>query len=325
MAPSGLIPRSVIACAVLFAGYSAAIHSKTPNYDEVPESQASANMVTAEDLLYAESVPDVVIVGSSLAHRLRPAMFDGDVYNLAFGGRGVLDGLGMLERLHAAPRLVLIETNLAIRRPGDVGSNDRLFTPGLYQVRHFLPALRERHKPLHDLWLGVATALKWTRGQVISFLRHPQAGAHDAGDGAAVTPSPSGVQKTGRTGIRDSPVYHKMVERQVRWYSVATTPELTTARVSQLLRMVENLTERGSTVVLFEMPVYAQVCGSPAYIHTRAALAAAFPSERYLTLPSPDCARYQTTDGAHLDHDNAKRFADELTASLRRAGLWSGT
>ncbi len=321
MATARIIRLSVAVCVGLLVAYSAVIAIGIPPQLNRPESQWAANIVAAEGWLYRSDTPPVVIVGSSMARRLTPDLFaEGSMANLSFSGKSVFDGLTVLARSGKTPKLVLVETNL-LTRPADRDFTDALFTPVVGDLKAAVPALRDSYRPFTQLQrIALITrdmvhkgvrAMKRTVKRMIAPMRENR-GVATAHARTARPPRPAKAETAAH------PLFERMLQRQVATHAEIPTEAATRQAVEALKTLVDRVRANGSTVVLFEMPMHPQLCDSPRRNHMRAALAAAMPQPRYPRLPRPDCTPYHTADGIHLERPEARRFAAQLTATLRR-------
>jgi len=56
------------------------------------QNQWIKNYAVAEGFIYEDDVPEIVVVGSSMAARLDSSVFDGQLYNMAFNSIGYATG-----------------------------------------------------------------------------------------------------------------------------------------------------------------------------------------------------------------------------------------
>jgi hypothetical protein len=92
-------------------------------------------------------------------------------------------------------------------------------------------------------------------------------------------------------------------------------PTLLESNLGDMKRLVELLTARGAEFVFFEMPIEPRFEQAPAVIAAREAMHAAFPDDRacwYGDTP----AGLPTTDGVHIDSEEAARFGQSLLQTV---------
>lgn len=116
------------------------------------ESNYQANLIRIEGYLTRPRTPTVVLVGSSVAGRLRPEFFPArpgfDPATLGLDGSTPLVGLEVVGRRAELPALLLIETYLLDRPPNrnDAGLLAALDSPGLALARRD-PLFRTASRP----------------------------------------------------------------------------------------------------------------------------------------------------------------------------------
>jgi hypothetical protein len=275
------------------------------------ESQSSENIIAAEEIIYKSNTPHTVVVGSSLAARLTSEMFSGDVFNLSFRGKSVFDGLSILEKSKLVPRVLLVEINV-LTRPRDDSFIDPLFQQPFYTLKRYLPALRERNRPLTDL----KRVILETRRLLLK--RNKEEENTDS-------PKKSSVRLDKEVDSSNkNPLFDRMLEMAVISQKSIPDKHTTEDIMEELKLRVDVLMSRGSKVVLFEMPMHPLLCNSPQTIHMRAAVHDTFTNDQYLILPPPNCSDFSTTDGSHLPLPEAKRYAVDLQKQLSKFNITVG-
>ena len=111
------------------------------------QNQYQANIIFAQDFIYRHPKPSRVIVGSSMATRMKFDKED-NVYNLAFGGGGPLTGLEIIRKSGYVPEAIFIESNI-FTMPADRKFLDALFVPVLFELRGKIIALQEKYQILN--------------------------------------------------------------------------------------------------------------------------------------------------------------------------------
>jgi len=274
------------------------------------ESQWSGNIIAAEEIIYKSNTPHTVVVGSSLAARLNSEMFSGDVFMLSFSGKSVFDGLSILEKSKLAPRVLLVEINV-LTRPRDDSFIDPLFQQPFYTLKRYLPALRERNRPLTDLKRAILETRR------LLFKRNKKENTD--------SPKKSSVRLGKEVDSSyKTPMFDRMLEMQVISQKSIPDKHTTEDIMKELKLRVDVLMSRGSKVVLFEMPTHPSLCNSPQTIHMRAAINDTFTNNQYLILPPPNCSDFSTTDGIHLPLPEAKRYAIDLQKQLSKFNVTVG-
>lgn len=110
--------------------------------DRLIQNEAFMNDAVAEAYAMHWRDKAVVIVGSSVTTQLPPEGKDiPHVYTIVQEGKGAMNGLEVIIRAGAAPRLVLAEADF-IERGIDEQSIDDIFNPISFRARKVLPVLR---------------------------------------------------------------------------------------------------------------------------------------------------------------------------------------
>jgi hypothetical protein len=107
-----------LSAVIIYLLYAAFVLLAPPPARVVTQSQWQTNRQVLEDyrqLAKAKSSPPVVIVGSSLTRRLRPAQRDQCPLNLGLDGDSALTGLEAILRVEAPPKIVFVEINVPDR------------------------------------------------------------------------------------------------------------------------------------------------------------------------------------------------------------------
>ena len=238
-----------------------------------------------------EAMPDVVLVGSSIAFRLKEEYFSTPkLRNLALAGGSPVTGLEIVVNQTRLPEIILVEANVLSRTTDAVlvekysrGDTEPLF---FRPVRAAVAAYEQRlHAPL-------------THAQVALNLRK------------LVEQPPSDF---------DSRLYTDRALEQFEVENPADAVRTNAKRIEELIRKVE---PRGARVLLFELPYSAPIEGSRAATITREIVQAQFPDpDRWLRI-DVNRSELRWADGAHLDERSAvivTRALERVLASARAA------
>jgi hypothetical protein len=238
-----------------------------------------------------EPVPDIVLVGSSITFRLKEEYFaTRGLRNLALAGGSPVTGLEIVANQPQLPALILVEANV-LGRPTDAALVERYSrgdtAPFFFRpVRAAVAAYEQRlHAPL-------------TYEQVAPDLRR------------LVAQPPSDF---------DSRIYADRALQQFNAEDPVNAARLNVKRIQELIRIVE---QRGTRVLLFELPYSEPIEGSRFAATTREIAHTAFPdSNRWLPV---DVSRSELrwADGVHLDERSAvivTQAMERALASVRRA------
>jgi hypothetical protein len=231
-----------------------------------------------------EPVPDVVLVGSSIAFRLKEEYFaTPDLRNLALAGGSPVTGLEIVANQPRLPAIILVEMNV-LARPADVALVER-YSRGDTEPLFFRPVRaavaayeQRRHAPL----------------------THEQAAFNLS---RLVEQRPSDF---------DNRIYLEQALQQFDAEDPAPTAQLNAKRIDALIRALE---QRGTRVLLFELPYSEPIEGSRYAAITRQVVHAAFPdSKRWLPI-EVNRSELRWGDGVHLD----ERSAVIVTQAMERA------
>lgn len=254
------------------------------------------NYIRAERFAYREIPPEpyLLLVGSSLTVHLRTDYFSGHAVNLAMNAGCSATGLELIARTDWPRRaIVLVEVNATLRRGVDRALLHKLFAQPWYEVRRFLPFLREEYRPITVL-------LKALRDQRLSRL--------------------SIEQRDGRENI-DFKLRKRFLDEMVLAGSRGFGRDqevLLEAAADKLEEQVLALRRRGLRVVLFRTPIDAAFEASLTHRQDREFFERRFPPARFEWIPEcRDVATWDTTDGEHLTKRHARVFARHLES---RAG-----
>ena len=232
-----------------------------------------------------EPVPDIALVGSSIAFRLREEYFATPrLRNLALAGGSPVTGLEIVASQPRLPAIILVEANV-LARPVDAtlvehyargDSAPWFFRP----VRAAIAAYEQRlHAPLaHE---QVAVNLRRLTAQ-----------------------PPSDF---------DNRIYTDRALQQFEAEDPTDTVQLNAKRVAELIRAVE---QRGARVFLFELPYSEPIERSRYAATTREIAHAAFPdSNRWLPI-DVNRSELRWADGVHLDERSAVIVAQAIERAL---------
>jgi hypothetical protein len=270
-----MIARTLIITLLLFLGYNFYLMFGHPNTG-TGQHQWQKNVIEAQEYIYEHQGTENVLVGSSLTFRITNDMLPDNYYNLSLGGGSIFTGLEIIKRCERKPKVVFIETNIMIR-PADEGLLMNLFRPVVKDMRHELPAFKEKNQPV-NLLLPVFNKYSAKAVGVKPF------DASAASIGLRMHLKNNSIV---REGYKDS------LERGI----------------GQLKSAIAELNKQGIKVVLFEMPVHCRLKSSPLVTYADIRIKESFPEREYNWLPEPDCTAYQYSDGEHLEYNSAKKFA----------------
>jgi hypothetical protein len=220
-------------------------------------------------------MPDVVVVGSSVAWRLKEEYFSlPRVRNLALAGGSPVTGLEIVANRPNVPKIVLIETNILTREP-DSGLIER-FSGGARMEALLL-------RPVRTAIAGYET---WNHAAP------DPAQAHAERDRLLLQPP----------GTFDNKVY---LDRALEQMNEGDPTVPARANVVRIRQLIEELQRRGTRAFLIHVPFAPEIEGSRMVRMTNEIVNEAFP-DRGLWLPiDPPRDELRWDDGVHLDERSA--------------------
>ena len=299
-----LLVRSFLAAFVLLGAYHLWLKAM-PGAVAVPQGINQDNVIRMQEFIYtrAGECPNIIL-GSSLAAKLRPQVLPPNVYNLALRGQSVFEGFELLQRTQRIPKFIFLEINV-LDRPPDPQTIEALFSPALHPLRGWYPGLQARHQPLNEALAAGLVALAWLKPAAAARIQL-KLGVGGPTPGAALPADDPTFRPASATVVAAAHAqYDELPEQPVFERNLAL-----------LRQYVRYFTVRGTRVVFFEMPVdeYASQGAKMHYI--RQQLAANYPANQLLYLPRPDCTIYRTTDGMHLTDPSAWRYSAVLAREI---------
>lgn len=286
-----MIKKTLLLFIVLFVAYSIAIRIK-PKL-EATQHQWQDNVIKAENYLYNESdTVNKVLIGSSLSCRLVTDSLP-DVYNLALNGQSAFEGLDIIRRKSTLPKVVYIETNV-LWRPEKPDFTSGIFSPITYYSKKHFPSLRNNKQPL------ALTRIYYKRisKKVQRLLKGNK----------FVEPAKPTV----------SPLFKWSLQANVRNYTKFSKSDVD-QNFLRLKRDVYYLKSKGVQVVSYEMPLNPALMELPLTRTLRKKLHTYFPENefKYLKLPA-DSKGYITTDGMHLNNNEARAYTHYLKSNMEK-------
>jgi hypothetical protein len=235
-----------------------------------------------------EPAPDVVLVGSSVAWRLKEEYFSQSrVRNLALAGGSPLTSLEILVKQPALPKIVLIETNV-LSRPADRALVER-FT-GQEHSDAFLRPVRT----------AIAAYETWN---------------HPPPDPARVRAALDGLLSQPPSAF-DNRVPLKRAVEQMNAEDWTAGVHANVVLIKQLMAEIER---RGSPALLIEIPLAAEIKETRGARQTKEVLRDAFPDRAaWLSIDAP-LAELRWGDGVHLDERSALIVARAIEKALAGA------
>lgn len=239
-------------------------------------SQVEENQKIAEKYARLMDAPNVVLVGSSMTHRLPIPVGQGCMHNLALNGESALTGLSLIEQSGVLPRHILIESNV-LTRP----LNADIVSHALLAAKPYGFFSRTENRPLNVLL---------TLGRGIS-------------------------ADSGRDTEVDSETLKRMIQIQSHKLASTMQSGDMSRGVEKLRELVQRLEHKGAEVAFFQMPVDEALSSLPGYTTPQRLIKSSFPRHAFYDAATlTDGAPVKTTDGIHLASSSAAFVAQRLSA-----------
>ncbi len=237
-----------------------------------------------------EPVPDLVLVGSSVAWRLKEEYFSrAGVRNLALAGGTPVTSLDIIAKQSRLPKIVLIETNVLTRLPDDALIEK--FSGGMRTEALFLRPVRTA-VAAYETWNHTPPNPAQARVERDRLLSEP-------------------------ASTFDNKVY---LDRAVQQMNDEDPTAATRVNVARIKELVDDIERRGSRAFLLEIPFAPEIEDSRMVRMSKAIVHAAFPdSARWLTI-SPPLTELRWADGVHLDERSALLVVRAIEGALAERG-----
>lgn len=237
----------------------------------VYQNQSQGNIVAAQEFIYNEKAPNI-IVGSSMAARMKKEFLPSDYLNLSFGGGSALTGLEILKKSGFIPKTIFVENNVIFRNK-DKKMIDSLFYPILWKIKNYLPSLQEKYQPLNI---------------IVSYIKGAVGKSHDEYMNETV----------------DQKIFRMSLERQVISYNNQLS--MYEKELVELLELIDFFEKKGVKVIFFEVPIYDELSNSIRAIQQRTIIKENFSNK---WLENPNNLDYETTDGIHMTYKSAFEYS----------------
>ncbi|UEG49466.1 hypothetical protein LK994_12565 [Ferruginibacter lapsinanis] len=306
-----MILKSIGTTFLLLAAYSLYLHNSVADKKIEGQHQWQDNTIKAQDYLYANEVPDNIIIGSSLSCRIESELLPENFYNLSLGGQSVFDGLEILTHQQIFPKRVFVEMNM-VKRAGDPSFGKSLFNPILFFLRKEVVPMREKDQPavyaLHSsiTFLGEKIYDPFTRRLVNPMLNKLNFSKKEDNNASVATDN----------------FYDDLIKKQKTEFDMPFNEVAINDRFKELKAKIALLKKQGTEIVFFEMPLHPELENTIQMKEIRKLFLQNFPADSFVYLDKPVYADYTTTDGLHLGGDNAKKFThffiDDVTAKVSK-------
>ena len=267
---SVFIVKSLLLFLVVVVLYAVTIGLLKPT-STFAQNQSQGNFIFAQNFIYLDEKPSQVIVGSSMAARMKFEKED-DVYNLAFDGGGPLTGMEIIRRSGFVPKVIYIESNV-FSMDVDEKFLDKLFTPLLFELRREVIALQEKYQLLN----------------IVGTLIYGFAGRSQQ----------EKLEQQVDTELLDMLVISSL--QSSKQFSVREMA------LEQWHKNLDYFQAKGTKILFFEMPNDRRLITTNKRKKLRKLLADQFPKISYIEENNSD-DKYKTADGTHLTLVSALAF-----------------
>ncbi|WP_426421074.1 hypothetical protein [Bradyrhizobium genosp. A] len=279
---AGVAVALLLACGLATARFGAALQQPTV-------TTRDGTIITLNRYV-GEPVPDLVLVGSSVAWRLKEEYFSQPrVRNLALAGGSPVTSLAIVAKQKSLPKIVLIETNVLTRLPDDA------------LIAKFSGGARTEALFLRPVRTAVAAYETWN---------HTPPNAADAR-----------AERDRLLGEPPSPFDNKVyLDRAVQQMNDDDPTGPARVNVARIKELIDDIERRGSRAVLLEIPFAAEIEDSRMVRMSKAIVHAAFPDRgRWLPI-NPPVSELRWADGVHLDERSALLVVRAIEGALAAHG-----
>jgi hypothetical protein len=300
-----MIKKTIICFLVFFISWECILQIWHPNFNSA-QTDWQKNIIQGEEIITSDKVKTkakhFVILGSSLAKRLDMDCFS-DAANFSLGGLSVFDGLNLLNKLDCSPDTILVEINV-ITRPENPNYTEQV----LYGLKPFLVqnlnSLKSKYQPL-GLFSKYATTI----------ISHTSFSLMKKNNVKCVIDLDSKKTNALKVNVIQPINFNEGAQHLaiIQQYSGVDSPSVYNA-FENLKDKLKKYSSKGSTIILFEMPVYhkARNLVFPTVNRTIA---------REIMKDYPfvvtDTSKYFTTDGVHLGKEEATKYTRFLAEFLK--------
>ena len=281
-----MIRKTIIAAVIFFIIYNVILIWLRP-FAGPGQNQWQKNRIAVEEYVDKYQGMKVVIVGTSLSGRLYPSLLPVGYYNLAMAGESSFDGLEIVKRCAKKPKYLLIESNFFYDKT-DKELSEGVFNPLMMRLRKWAPSFREENQPANLL---------------IPFLKIGSKANANTPDNM------------------DSSIQSKLLRQRIADYQQVPDSKDVTNGIERLKNDISELQSEGVKVILFEIPIHCKLYNTPKYLIPEKKLKDAFPADKYMWMPMPDCNAYQYADGEHISFQSSIKFADWFVGELHKLGV----
>ena len=268
----------LLACAFTTARFGSALQQ--------PAVTTRGGSLVSLNRYVRDPTPDVVVVGSSVAWRLKEEYFwPPRVRNLSLAGGSPLTGLEIVANRPNPPKIVLIETNVLTRETDSA------------LIEKFSGGARTEALLLRPVRTAVAGYETWSH--------------------AAPSPARARAERDRLLSQPPSTFDNKVyLDRALEQMNEAEPTVPTRANVVRIRQLIDELQRRGARAFLIHVPFAPEIEGSRMVRMTNEIVNEAFP-DRALWLPiDPPQSELRWDDGVHLDERSALIVVRAIESAL---------
>jgi hypothetical protein len=271
----------LLACAFTTARFGSALQQ--------PAVTTRGGSLVSLNRYVRDPTPDIVVVGSSVAWRLKEEYFSPPrVCNLSLAGGSPLTGLEIVANRANPPKIVLIETNVLTRETDSA------------LIEKFSGGAGTEALLLRPVRTAVAGYETWKHGE-------PDPAQARAERDRLLSQPPSTF---------DNKVY---LDRALEQMNEADPIVPARANVARIRQLIDELQRRGARAFLIHIPFAPEIEGSRMVRITNEIVDEAFP-DRALWLPiDPPRHELRWDDGVHLDERSALIVARAIESAIDSA------
>lgn len=295
-----MIKKTLVLFFILFGAYTIMVSYIADPDRYISEHQWQDNQIKTQKYLFTNTDSiDAIIAGSSLSERLHMNMLP-RFYNLGLLGLGPIDGLSAIQAKGRYPKYIFIEIN-HIDRPLNYELKNSIENPVMMPLRKQFISLRDGKQPMG--FIAIPYGQKATAYGVYLLQT------------ALSKMYPSEMHSE----PNQSNMLDKMVAKSIEYHN--QIPKNLKSEIQVLKQYIADMSEHGSTIIFFEMPVHPQLYNLARSQAVREAIYKIFSGNNYLYIDCPHNNDYTTTDGEHLDFISAQKYTEYFVDQINKLRL----
>ncbi len=290
-----MIKKTLFTTFVLLIAYSLFIYF-SPQSPWLKQSIWQENMIRLQEMAYEDIPTKRILIGTSLSLEIRMDSVD-SMYNFSAGGGRPTLSMKVLKKMGKIPKELYLETNYLITKNSEKSSYyESLFRPGLYELREYIPALRERNQPMNYVGAFILDCSKKTTAlfggkETDSIKKEKKKKANNKGE------------------INKEEILQKKIALKNRVFSdTIRSADSIRKNTEELQELVDYYKQQGTILYFYEMPVHCQLTSANKPVYTRKILKTFADKNNIVFFPLEDCKKYVTHDGMHLDSESSDRY-----------------